>query len=62
MHADGRDRLGHAGEEALAELLPEGFRHNEQSVRIAETLERGTIVAILPDRGDRYLSTGVFPG
>lgn len=40
-HDIGHTPFGHAGEEALAELLPEGFRHNEQSVRVVELLERG---------------------
>ncbi len=30
------------------------------ALRIAETMTSGTIVAILPDRGDRYLSTTLF--
>lgn len=30
------------------------------ALRIASEIERGTIVAILPDRGDRYLSTNLF--
>ena len=30
------------------------------ALRIAEKMERGTIVVILPDRGDRYLSTTLF--
>jgi len=30
------------------------------ALRIAAKLDRGTIVAILPDRGDRYLSTMQF--
>lgn len=30
------------------------------ALHIARRLARGTIVALLPDRGDRYLSTGVF--
>ena len=30
------------------------------AVQVARTMTRGTIVALLPDRGDRYLSTGVF--
>ncbi len=30
------------------------------ALRIAEQIERGTIVTILPDRGDRYLSTNLF--
>ncbi len=30
------------------------------ALRIAETMSSGTIVALLPDRGDRYLSTTLF--
>ena len=37
-HDLGHTPFGHAGEEALAELLPDGFRHNEQSLRIVEVL------------------------
>ena len=32
------------------------------ALRIATIVENATIVAIVCDRGDRYLSTGVFPG
>jgi dGTPase len=38
-HDIGHGPFGHAGEEALAECLPEGFRHNYQSVRVLEQLE-----------------------
>jgi len=38
-HDLGHTPFGHTGEEALAELLPKGFKHNEQSLRIAEKLE-----------------------
>ena len=31
------------------------------ALRLAQTLENATIVTIVCDRGDRYLSTGVFP-
>ncbi|MBU2761294.1 cysteine synthase CysM [Acidithiobacillus sulfurivorans] len=31
------------------------------ALRVAQTLEYGVLVAIICDRGDRYLSTGVFP-
>jgi len=31
------------------------------TLRLAERLENKLIAAIIPDRGDRYLSTGVFP-
>jgi dGTPase len=39
-HDLGHTPFGHAGEEALAEVLPGGFRHNEQSVRVVEVLEK----------------------
>ncbi len=39
-HDLGHTAFGHAGEEALAEVLPGGFRHNEQSVRVVEVLEK----------------------
>ena len=31
------------------------------ALRIAQEVENATIVSIVCDRGDRYLSTGVFP-
>ena len=40
-HDLGHTPFGHAGEETLAALVPGGFRHNEQSLRIVEYLERG---------------------
>lgn len=40
-HDIGHGPFGHAGEEALAECLPEGFRHNYQSVRVLDKLEHG---------------------
>jgi dGTPase len=40
-HDIGHTPFGHVGEELLAKFLPEGFRHNQQSVRIVEKLERG---------------------
>lgn len=39
-HDLGHTPFGHAGEAALAEILPWGFRHNEQSVRVVERLEK----------------------
>jgi dGTPase len=38
-HDLGHTPFGHAGEQALGQLLPEGFRHNEQSLRIVDLLE-----------------------
>lgn len=40
-HDLGHTPFGHAGERALGELLPESFRHNEQSLRVVESLENG---------------------
>jgi len=39
-HDLGHTPFGHAGEEALARLLPRGFRHNEQSLRVVDLLEK----------------------
>jgi dGTPase len=39
-HDLGHTPFGHAGEDVLARLLPEGFRHNEQSLRIVDLLAR----------------------
>ncbi len=39
-HDLGHTPFGHAGEDVLAELLPDGFRHNEQSLRIVDLLAR----------------------
>lgn len=40
-HDLGHTPFGHAGEEVLNAIHPGGFRHNEQSLRIVETLEDG---------------------
>jgi dGTPase len=39
-HDLGHTPFGHAGEYALGACLPSGFRHNEQSVRVVEVLEK----------------------
>ena len=39
-HDLGHTPFGHAGERALDEVNPNGFRHNEQSVRVVECLEK----------------------
>lgn len=39
-HDLGHTPFGHAGERALNEVCPNGFRHNEQSVRVVEHLEK----------------------
>jgi dGTPase len=39
-HDIGHPPFGHTGEQALAELVPEGFRHAEHSLRVVDKLER----------------------
>ena len=39
-HDLGHTPFGHAGERALNEICPLGFRHNEQSVRVVDRLEK----------------------
>ncbi len=39
-HDLGHTPFGHAGERALDRVCPLGFKHNEQSVRVAEVLEK----------------------
>lgn len=39
-HDLGHTPFGHAGEEVLDALYPQGFRHNEQSLRVVDVLER----------------------
>ncbi|MCI1964655.1 MAG: deoxyguanosinetriphosphate triphosphohydrolase [Oscillospiraceae bacterium] len=40
-HDLGHTPFGHAGERALNKIVPGGFRHYEQSVRVVERLEKG---------------------
>ncbi len=42
-HDLGHTPFGHAGERALRDLSPWGFEHNEQSVRVAEVIEKNGI-------------------
>ena len=39
-HDLGHTPFGHAGERALNKLCPEGFKHNEQSLRVVDVIER----------------------
>jgi dGTPase len=39
-HDLGHTPFGHIGEQVLNELLPGGFKHNEQSLRVADLLEK----------------------
>lgn len=39
-HDLGHTPFGHAGESALNDVVPRGFRHNEQSLRVVDVLER----------------------
>jgi len=54
-HDIGHPPFGHAGEAALDELLPEGFRHNEHSAKIASDLNltHEVIDGILTHTGDQ---------
>lgn len=38
-HDLGHTPFGHSGEEVLNEIMPEGFRHSEHSVRVVTTIE-----------------------
>ena len=38
-HDLGHTPFGHSGERVLNELMPEGYKHNEQSVRVVEFIE-----------------------
>ena len=40
-HDLGHTPFGHAGEAVLNELVPDGFKHNEQSLRMVEKIENG---------------------
>ena len=40
-HDLGHTPFGHAGERVLNEIMPGGFAHNEQSLRVVDRLERG---------------------
>ena len=55
-HDLGHTPFGHAGEYALGECLPTGFRHNEQSVRVVELLEKdGRGLNLTPEVRDGIL-------
>jgi dGTPase len=58
-HDTGHPPFGHAGEAALDALVPGGFRHNEQSARIAERLNltHEVIDGILTHTGVREPAT-----
>ncbi len=71
-HDLGHTPFGHIGEEMLAQLVPQGFRHSEQSLRIVDVLEkegqglnltwevREGILHHSKPRGD-FLADGVVP-
>jgi len=55
-HDLGHTPFGHAGEYALGTCLPRGFRHNEQSVRVVEVLEKdGQGLNLTPEVRDGIL-------
>ena len=45
----GHTPLGHAGERALDAVCPEGFRHNEQSLRVVDRIEPLNLTAEVRD-------------
>ena len=60
-HDLGHTPFGHAGERALNRLMPNGFRHYEQSVRVVERLEndgRGLNLTFEVRDGIRCHTTG----
>lgn len=48
-HDLGHTPLGHAGERALDAVCPEGFRHNEQSLRVVDRIEPLNLTAEVRD-------------
>jgi dGTPase len=58
-HDMGHPPFGHAGEAALDRVLADGFRHNEQSARIAQRLNltHEVVDGILTHTGDREPET-----
>ncbi|RQD75464.1 MAG: deoxyguanosinetriphosphate triphosphohydrolase [Candidatus Syntrophonatronum acetioxidans] len=64
-HDLGHTPFGHAGEGALNKIFSQGFRHNEQSLRVVEVLEEGKGLnltwevreGILKHKGSEELST-----
>lgn len=48
-HDLGHTPFGHAGEAALNEVCPEGFRHNEQSLRMVDRIEPLDLTAEVRD-------------
>ncbi|MBR3765213.1 MAG: deoxyguanosinetriphosphate triphosphohydrolase [Clostridia bacterium] len=63
-HDLGHTPFGHIGERALDELMPEGFRHNEQSMRVVDVLEndgRGLNLTYEVRRGILTHSGSIFP-
>mgnify|MGYP000879200592 FL=1 len=58
-HDLGHTPFGHAGEQTLDRLLPGGFRHNEQSLRVVDKLEGdGGLNLTVETRNGIYCHTG----
>ncbi len=65
-HDLGHTPFGHAGEAALADMMPGGFSHNEQSLRVVDVLEKSgrglnltyeVRMGILQHTGDSWTDT-----
>ena len=60
-HDLGHTPFGHIGERTLDELMPGGFRHNEQSLRVVEVLEKdGDGLNLTREVRDGILRAGVL--
>jgi len=57
-HDLGHTPFGHAGEDVLNELLPEGFRHDEHSGRVVERLEGLNLTDVVTDGIINHRSSG----
>ncbi len=65
-HDLGHTPFGHAGEAALSDMMPDGFSHNEQSLRVVDVLEKNghglnltyeVRMGILQHTGDTWTDT-----
>ena len=53
--------IGHLQRNKVKYIVGKVFLiHSVDSLRLAEEIDEGNIVTVFPDRGDRYLSKGLF--
>ena len=53
-HDLGHTPFGHAGEKALSSMMEKPFRHNEQSLRVVDKLERGGTGLKIPEASGNH--------